>query len=70
MDEMKITILDDGTLKIETDHISQANHMTAEAFMRHIATAGGATQTRKHKQGMLGAARHALQHALGKGHHH
>ena len=34
MDTMKITILDDGTVKVETNTISQANHMTAEAFMR------------------------------------
>ena len=69
-DTMKITILEDGTIKVETDAISQANHMTAEAFMRNIATAGGTKQTRKHKRGIIGAAQHALQHATGKAHHH
>lgn len=67
---MQITILEDGTIKVETDRISQANHMTAEAFLRNIAQAGGAQQTQKHKQGIIGAARHALQHAIGGHHHH
>ena len=70
MDSMKITILDDGSLKIETDKISQANHMTAEAFMRNINTLCGGKQYRKHKQGFIGAARHALQHKLGHKHQH
>lgn len=70
MDQMQITILDDGSLKIETDRISQANHMTAEAFLRNVAQAAGGTQDRKHKQGIIGAARHALQHKFGMGHSH
>lgn len=69
-DQIIITILDDGTIKVETDKISQANHMTADAFMRNLATAGGAQQTRKHKAGILGAAIHAVQHAMGSGHKH
>ena len=67
---MNITILDDGTIRVETDAISQANHMTAEAFMRNIAKAGGAPQTKKHNHGMIGAARHAIQHAIGHAHKH
>ena len=70
MDEMKITILEDGTIKVETDKISQANHMTADAFMRNLATATGGTQVRKHKAGFVGAIGHAIQHALGSGHKH
>jgi len=70
MDAMNVTILQDGTIKIETDRISQANHMTAEAFMRNMAHAGGAKQERKHKQGVIGAARHVLQHKFGMGHSH
>lgn len=70
MDQMQITLLDDGSLKIETDRISQANHMTAEAFLRNVAQAAGGTQDRKHKQGIIGAARHALQHKFGIGHSH
>ena len=67
---MNITILDDGTIKIETDAISQANHMTAEAFLRFVAQAGGTRQTQKHKHGMIGAARHAVHHAIGHAHKH
>ena len=70
MDSMQITILEDGTIKVETDAISPQNHMTAEAFLRNVAQAGGAKQTRKHKQGLIGAARHALQHAAGHAHGH
>jgi hypothetical protein len=51
-DKMTITILDDGTIKIETDRISQANHMTAEAFMRFVAQAAGGRQDRKAKHGV------------------
>lgn len=70
MDSMNITILDDGSIKVETDKISQANHMTAEAFMRNIATACGGKQERKHKQGFIGGLKHSIQHALGHGHTH
>jgi hypothetical protein len=52
MDTMKITILDDGKIKVETDAISQANHMTAEAFMRNMAQACGGKQERKQKHGV------------------
>lgn len=70
MDSMNITILEDGTIKVETDKISQANHMTAEAFMRNMASACGGKQERKHRQGVIGAARHTLQHLMGYGHSH
>lgn len=70
MDTMKITILDDGSLKIETDQISPANHMTAEAFMRNVNQACGDKQERKHKHGVIGAALHSIQHTLGMGHGH
>jgi len=70
MDQMKITILDSGVIKVETDRISQANHMTAEAFMRNMTTAAGGQQERKHKKGIFGAAAHAVKHSLGMGHRH
>ena len=70
MDSMTITILEDGTIKVETDKISQHNHMTAEAFMRNMASAAGARQTRKHKHGVLGAAVHSVNHAIGRAHRH
>jgi hypothetical protein len=70
MDLMQITILDDGTIKVETDKISQANHMTAEAFMRNISSACGGKQERRHKHGVLGAACHSIKHKLGRNHSH
>ena len=68
MDSMKIEILEDGSIKIDTDKISQANHMTAEAFMRNIANACGGHQERKHKQGFIGGLQHTFQHILGHKH--
>lgn len=67
MDQMQITILDDGTIKVETDRISQANHMTAEAFMRNMASACGGKQDRKQKHG---THHHHHHHHLGAGHSH
>lgn len=68
-DEMKITILEDGTIKCETDKISPANHATAEALLRNLQSAsGGGSQTRRHKAGVLGAVAHAFAHAIGKKH--
>lgn len=68
MDTMNITVLDNGDLKIETDRVSPANHMTAEAFMRNVAQVCGGKQERRHKHGIIGAAAHAVQHALGREH--
>ena len=70
MDTMTITVLDDGTLKIETDRISQANHITAEAFLRNADRVCGGKQTRTHKQGILGTVKHSLEHRFGLGHSH
>ena len=70
MDKINITILEDGTIKADTGKISQVNHSTAEAFMRSLATAGGTKQERRHKHGILGAALHALDHALNRPHGH
>jgi hypothetical protein len=70
MDTISIEILPDGSIKAVTDKIGAANHSTAEAFMRSLATAGGGEQTRKHKHGVLGAVIHAAQHAIGGTHKH
>ena len=70
MDTMKIEILEDGTIRIETDRISAINHTTAEALMRNVAMAAGGQQHRKHKGGLVGAMAHNLAHALGKAHSH
>jgi len=44
-DKIKITILEDGTIKLEADKISQANHVSAEAFMREIKKLAGGPVT-------------------------
>lgn len=70
MDHMKVTVLEDGSIKVETNRISQANHSAAEGFLRFLREICGGAQERKHKQGIIGAAIHAAQHALGGHHNH
>ena len=49
-DRIKITVLEDGTIKVETDEISQAAHMSADEFLKRIQKlAGGDTQTEEKK---------------------
>lgn len=68
-DSIKIIVLEDGTIKADSGPVSPLNHMSAEAFLRFVQqAAGGEKQDRKHKQGMIGAAIHALQHKLGASH--
>lgn len=48
MDELIITILEDGTIRTETSSFSPANHQSAEEFLGEMARlAGGATQRTK-----------------------
>jgi hypothetical protein len=48
MDEMRIEILPDGTIKTTTDPISPANHQSADAFVNELARlTGGATTKAK-----------------------
>ena len=54
IDTLNITILEDGTIKVETDKVSPANHMNAEQFLKFCAErAGGKTdrQRRGHTHG-------------------
>ena len=60
MDTMTITILDDGTIRTETDPVSQANHSNAEAFLRLVSELGGGKTERKRKHGHTHT--HAHQH--------
>ena len=47
-DSIKITILEDGTIKVETDEVGQANHASADRFLAEMARlAGGQTETTK-----------------------
>jgi hypothetical protein len=70
MDKLNVEILEDGTVKVDSGPVSPMNHMSAESFLRDLQKAAGAKQERKHKQGFIGAALHALAHASGVAHHH
>lgn len=50
-DKVKITILEDGTIKTETDAVSLPNHSNCEAFLREMAKLAGGTIERKAKHG-------------------
>lgn len=64
MDKMKITVLDDGTIKVETDAVSGPNHMSAEAFLRQMSMeAGGEVNIARSGHG------HHHHHAHGHEHH-
>ena len=68
MDAIKIKILDDGTLKIETDAVSGPNHVQCEAMFREISRLAGGTTKRTLK---VGAHLHSALHAhTADGHHH
>lgn len=50
-DKLLITVLDDGSLKIETDKVSMANHTNAEGLIREMVKAMGGNSERKAKHG-------------------
>lgn len=68
MDILHIEILEDGTIKTTTDAVSAANHSTAEAFLRTVATTAGGktTQTRRANIDLT----HALHTHAHDGHTH
>ena len=68
MDQMKITILEDGTIKTETDKVSAPTHSNAESFLRLVAQLCGGKTERRHKHGFIGAVIHAAQHLTGGAH--
>ena len=61
-DKIKITILEDGTIKVATDKVSGANHVNAEGFLREMFKLAGGSIARKMK--------HGFDHMLGHGHSH
>lgn len=63
-DKMAISVLDDGTIKIETDAVSAPNHVSAEAFVKETARLAGGTTTKKmkHSHGHLGMHEHEHEH--------
>ena len=65
-DIIEIEVLQDGTIKITTDQISPANHLSADNFLKMIEQlAGGEITKRKNRK----AHGHAHQHGV-VGHAH
>lgn len=46
-DMIEIEVLEDGTIKITTDQISPANHLSADQFLRHIEELAGGEITKQ-----------------------
>ncbi len=61
-DKLHITVLPDGTIKVDTDKVSMPNHMNAEQFLRNMFSLAGGTIKRSLK--------HGLQHMHGHDHSH
>ncbi len=61
-DKIKIHVLEDGTIKVETDAVSMPNHMNAESFLKNMFTLAGGAITRKLKHGVLHAFGHDHKH--------
>lgn len=60
-DALRITILDDGTIKTETDQISAANHQSAEAFLKDVTALAGGQVERKRKNNQAQHHHHTHQ---------
>jgi hypothetical protein len=65
-DEMRIEILEDGTIKFETDSVSMPNHTNAEQFLREVGRLAGGTTERKKR---TGHHHHGHSHSHGEGEH-
>ena len=50
-DKIKITINEDGIIKMDTDAVSLPNHSSAEGFLRNIARLAGGVMKRVLKPG-------------------
>lgn len=72
-DKIKITILEDGTIKTETDSVSMPNHGNAESFLRDMFKLAGGNITRKAKNALhklLHGHTHEHGHDEHEHHHH
>lgn len=67
-DSIKYSILEDGTISIDTDEISGTNHASADELLKSLFDAMGGKRTAKAK-GRLGR-HHAHHHGHGGHHHH
>jgi len=63
-DVMDIEILEDGTISVKTDKISQANHFSADEFLNELEEMlGGERKTEKRK-----AKHHHVHRTVKAGH--
>lgn len=70
-DILTIEVLADGTIKTTSDAVSGANHATAEAFLRQMATlAGGETTRTKRKDAHAHSHSHTHSHDHNHDHDH
>lgn len=66
MDIIDIEILEDGTISVKTDKVSQTNHHSADEFIAEMEKlAGSKRETTKTKQGFMHTHTKKHQH-----HHH
>ena len=49
-DTIKIEILEDGTISIDTDSISGQNHVSADSFLAEITKLSGGVRTTEKKK--------------------
>ena len=52
-DKIAITILPDGTIKMETDKISGPNHLSAEKFVKAVNELAGGETTATRRVGAM-----------------
>lgn len=67
MDNVRIEILADGTIKSTTDAVSPENHANAEAFLKMLASLTGG-ESRRQARG--DAPTHSHHHSAGQEHSH
>jgi hypothetical protein len=61
-DEIRIKVLKDGSVRINTDTISEANHGNAEALLSDIMTRMGGDMERVEKEGHTHSHEHGINH--------
>jgi hypothetical protein len=71
-DTIRIEVLKDGSLKLTTDAVSDANHYAAEELLKALQQrAGGSTTVEnRHPDGVEHEHRHEHGHTHGGSHHH
>lgn len=67
-DQIKATILPDGTIKLETDRISGPNHISAERLVTEIYTLAGGLTKRTRKANATSHTHGTHTHTHGHGH--